>query len=72
MKKTQHSIDDTHVFPNMSSSIPHLQDDEEDASHDVMSLFTNILIEETISYTIEKIYVQYLLQNVLLNSIIAF
>ena len=43
-------------FPQMLSSIPPLQDDEKDASYDVESLFTNILIEETISYITEQIY----------------
>ena len=33
----------------MLSSIPPVQDDEEDVSYDVKSLFTNIPIEETIS-----------------------
>ena len=40
----------------MLSSIPPLQDDEENASYDVESLFTNILIKERISYIIEQIY----------------
>ena len=37
----------------MSSSIPPLQDHEEDVSYDVESLFINILIEETINYIIK-------------------
>ena len=41
----------------MVPSIPPLQDDEEDVSYDVDSLFTNILIQETINYIIEQIYV---------------
>ena len=40
----------------MLSSIPHLQDDEEDVSYDVELLFTNIVIEERINYIIEQIY----------------
>ena len=42
----------------MSSSIPPLQDDEEDVSYDVESLFTNILIKEKISYIFEQMNVQ--------------
>ena len=42
----------------MLSSIPPLQDDEEDVSYDVESLFTNIPIQETINYIIEPIYYQ--------------
>ena len=41
----------------MLSSIPPLQDDEENASYDVESSFTNILIEETINYIIVQIHV---------------
>ena len=41
----------------MLSSIPPLQGDEEDVSYDAESLFTNILIEETINYINEQIYV---------------
>ena len=44
-------------FPSMLSSIPHLQDDKEDVSYDVESLFTNIPIEKTINFIIEQIYV---------------
>ena len=41
----------------MLSSIPLLQDDEEDVSYDVESLLTNIPIQETINYINEQIYV---------------
>ena len=37
--KNEYSINDTQKFPNMLSSIPPLQDDEEDVSYDVESLF---------------------------------
>ena len=51
-------IDDTQKYPSMLSSwIPPLQDDKEDVSYDGDSLFTNILIEKTINYIIEQIYV---------------
>ena len=55
--KNEYSINDTQKFPNTLSSTPPLQDDEEDVSYDVESLFTNIPIEETINYIIEQIYV---------------
>ena len=41
----------------MLSSIPPLQEDEEDVSFAVESLFTNIPTQETINYIIEQIYV---------------
>ena len=52
--KNEYSINDTQKF--QSSSLPPLQDDEEDVSYDVESLFTNIPIEETINYNIDQIY----------------
>ena len=55
--KNEYSINDTQKFPSMLSSIPPLQDDEEDVSYDAESLFTNIPIQETINYIIEQIYV---------------
>ena len=47
--KNEYSVNDTQKFLSMLSSIPPLQDDEENASYDVESLFTNILIKERIS-----------------------
>ena len=41
----------------MLSSIPPLQDDEEDVSYDAESLFTNIPIQEKIKYITEQIHV---------------
>ena len=41
----------------MLFSIPPLQDNEEDVSYDVESLFTNIPIEQTINSIIDQIYV---------------
>ena len=38
----------------MLSSSPSLQDDKEDISYDVESLFTNIAIEETINHIMKK------------------
>ena len=53
--KNEYSINDTQKSPSMLSSIPPLQDDEEDVSYDVESLFTNILIQEIMNYTIEQV-----------------
>ena len=55
--KNEYSINDPQTFPSMLSSIPPLQDDQEDVSYDVESLFTNIPIEETINYIMEQSYV---------------
>ena len=55
--RIQYSINDSQKFPNMLSSIPPLQEDEEDVSFAVETLFTNIPTQETINYIIEQIYV---------------
>ena len=52
--KNEYSINDTQKFPSMLSSIPPLQDYEEDVSYDVESLFTNIPIQETITISLNK------------------
>ena len=65
----QVSIYDTPKFPSMLSSIPPLQDDEEDVSYDLESLFTNILLQETINYIIEQIYVHKKLMPICLKLI---
>ena len=56
--KNEYPIDDALKLSNMLSSIPPLQDNEEDVSYDVESLSTNIPIEETINYITEQIYIQ--------------
>ena len=58
LSKNQYSVDDTKTFPNMLASIQPLQDVKEDVSYDVESLFTHILIEETINYIIKQFYIQ--------------
>ena len=55
--KEEYSISDTQIFLSILISIQPLQDDEEDVSYDVGSLFTNIPIKETINYITEHIYV---------------
>ena len=55
--KNEYSINDIQKFPNIISSIQPLQEDEEDVSYYVESLFTNIEIEDTINYIINQIYV---------------
>ena len=52
--KNEYSIDDAQKFLSMLSSIPPLQDDEEDISYDVESLFTNILMQEQSAISLNK------------------
>ena len=43
-------------FAGMIKRLPPLPDDEEYVSYDIVSLFTNIPLDETIDYIIESIY----------------
>ena len=52
----EYKINDWIKFPDMIKALPSLQKDEEHVSYDVDSLFTNILLKETIDYIIHKIY----------------
>ena len=55
--KNVYTIIDTQSFPQHLPNLPPLQDDEEDVSYDVESLFTSIPVLETIDYVIEQNYV---------------
>ena len=54
--KNEFTINDTQSFSADIKNIPPLQEDEEDVSYDVESLFTNIPINETIDYILDQIY----------------
>ena len=56
MCQNKYSISDTQQFPDMLSNLPPLKDDEENVSYDIYSLFTNILLNDTIDYIIKLIY----------------
>ena len=55
--ENKYSINDTQKFWSTLSSISLLQDEKENVSYDVESLFTNIPIEETANYIIEQTHV---------------
>ena len=46
-----------YLFPDIIKNAP-LQEDEEDVSYDVESLFTNIPVRETIDFILDEIYVR--------------
>ena len=54
--KNEFKINDTQSFAVDIKNIQPLQEDEEDVSYDVESLFTNIPINETIDYILDQIY----------------
>ena len=54
--QNEHKIDDTQSFPSMLKQQTPLSLDEEYESYDVESLFTNIPVDETISYIVNEIY----------------
>ena len=53
--KTKYTINNTLPFAATIKRLPPLPDDQEYVSYDVVSLFTNILLDETIDI-IESIY----------------
>ena len=54
--KNEVKINETQSFAVDIKNIQPLQEDEEDVSYDVESLFTNIPINETIDYILDQIY----------------
>ena len=50
LRSNEYTIKDTQVLAAEIKPLPPLNDDEEDVSYDVQSLFANILVEETINY----------------------
>ena len=55
LTKNEFSINDTQSFPDMLKALP-TNNDEEDISYDVISLFTSIPVDKTIDYICEQIY----------------
>ena len=56
--KKDYTIRDTLSFPDLLKSAPSDDDNDEDVSYDVESLFTSIPVQETIDYILYKIYVK--------------
>ena len=56
--KNEYTINDTQTFSQELSTLPPLEEDEEDASYDVKSLFNNIPVEEAIDYNGDQFYMQ--------------
>ena len=54
--KNKFTINNTQSFSADIKNIPTLEEDEEDISYDMESLFTNIPIIETIDYILDQIY----------------
>jgi hypothetical protein len=56
LNDSKYIIKDTLTFPSILAE-NEIQEDEEDISYDVESLFTNVPVEETIEYILDEIYV---------------
>ena len=56
--KNEFTIEDNQTFSSKIRDLPPLEDEEEDVSYDVESLFTNIPIEETVNYILDQIYIK--------------
>ena len=54
--KTKYTINDSFSYADIIQRLPPLPDDEEHVSCNVVSLFTNIPLDETIDYIKENIY----------------
>ena len=59
--KNKYTINDTLSFADLIKRLPPLPDD---VSYDVVSLFTNIQLDETIDYITESIYTHKILQQI--------
>ena len=57
LNDSKYIIHDTQTFPNILKENP-INDDEEDLSYDVESLFTNVPVDTTIEYILNEIYVK--------------
>ena len=57
LASNEYVIDNTLTFPDKIKNIP-LNEDEEDVSYDVESLFTSIPVKDTIDYICNEIYVK--------------
>ena len=57
LAKNEYTIRDTLSFPDLLKSVPS-DDNYEDVSYHVESLFTSIPVQETIDYIVHKIYVK--------------
>ena len=59
---SEYTIKNTQSFAKLIKGLPPLQEDEEDVSYDIESLFTNIPINDAVDYIVEQIYVQHKLK----------
>ena len=57
LTQNKYVINNTLDFPDIIKNAP-LQEDQEDVSYDVESLFTNIPVRETIDFILDEIYVR--------------
>ena len=58
IEENDYIIRNTQDFPDMIKSQPALNNNEEYVSYDVVSLFTNIPIQETVDFILDEIYVK--------------
>ena len=69
LNNSKYIIKDTTTFPDILAENP-IKEDEEDISYDVVSLFTNVPVEETIEYILDEIYVKKSLKPICSNRLI--
>ena len=65
--RNEYKIDDTQSFPSMLKQQTPLSLDEEFVLHDIESLLTKILVDQTISYIINEIYKKNNIQKIVIK-----
>ena len=56
LSKNDFAIEDTQSFSKKFTDFPPIENEEEDVSYDVESLFSNIPLKETVNYILDQIY----------------
>ena len=65
--KNEYTINGAQSFSQELSTLPSLEEDEEDVSYGAGSLSTNIPVRETTDYIIDQVYVQSIFKRLLLK-----
>ena len=62
--KNEFTTEDTQLFSKKIRDFPPLENEEEDVSYDVESLFTNIPLKETVNYILDHIDIHKILPQI--------
>ena len=62
--KNEFTMEDTQSFSKKITDFPPLENEEQDVSYDVESLFNNMPLKETVDYILDQIYVHKILPQI--------